>query len=317
MRSISPSWQIMEVPRGPLPSARTARHWMREMTPSVRRRLVRPTMARVGAINRTLMPFLQGTLLVAKPDLHDYALRAGSQVSLLAVGWFDLSAQLALEVARTDNSIYDGTALRSDLVLLAGHYGRRWFALRRRQRALHTDGWVRLANRRLIPEPRPGESAPGRAGRRLEGPPDRGLRGLRRCRIRLADAGRLHLDRQWRRRRCHLPQPRHLQRHPYRDGRRFVHERHQADPRPRLPDRGSRRLVRLWRREPSLPGHRQSLGTCRERRREAGCPMLVHDSPHAAKSRELGRNLRSVRAEHDDHRRSVRGSCCFCGGANE
>src|SRR5204862_1163471 len=84
---------------------------------------------RVGAINRTLMPFLQGTLLVAKPDLHDYALRAGSQVSLLAVGWFDLSAQLALEVARTDNSIYDGTALRSDLVLLAGHYGRRWFAL--------------------------------------------------------------------------------------------------------------------------------------------------------------------------------------------
>ena len=37
--------------------------------------------------------------------------------------------QLAFEVAATENSIYRGTALRTDLVLLAGHYGRRWFAV--------------------------------------------------------------------------------------------------------------------------------------------------------------------------------------------
>jgi hypothetical protein len=84
---------------------------------------------RVRAIDRTLMPFAQATLLVARPDLHDYALRAGSQVSLVEVGWFDLSMQLAFEVAGTQNSIYGGTALRSDVVLLAGHYGRRWFAV--------------------------------------------------------------------------------------------------------------------------------------------------------------------------------------------
>ena len=84
---------------------------------------------RVDAIDRTLMPFAQATLLVAKPDLHDYAFRAGSQVSLVTVGWFDLSTQLAFEVAGTENSIYRGTALRTDLVLLAGHYGRRWFAV--------------------------------------------------------------------------------------------------------------------------------------------------------------------------------------------
>ena len=84
---------------------------------------------RVPAIDRTLMPFAQATLLVAKPDVNDYALRAGSQVSLVEVGWFDLSMQLAFEVAGTENSIYRGTALRTDLVLLAGHYGRRWFAV--------------------------------------------------------------------------------------------------------------------------------------------------------------------------------------------
>lgn len=83
----------------------------------------------VPAINRTLMPFAQATLLVAKPDLHDHALRAGSQVSIVEVGWFDLSMQLAFEVAGTQNSIYGGTALRSDVVLLAGHYSRRWFAV--------------------------------------------------------------------------------------------------------------------------------------------------------------------------------------------
>src|SRR5262249_51093304 len=77
----------------------------------------------------TLMPFAQATMLVAHPDLHDYAFRAGSQVSLLTIGWFDLSAQLAFEVASTENSIYRGTALRSDVVLLAGHYRRRWFAV--------------------------------------------------------------------------------------------------------------------------------------------------------------------------------------------
>ena len=48
---------------------------------------------------------------------------------ILHLGWFDLSAQLAFEVAGTENSIYRGTALRSDVVLLAGHYGRRWFAV--------------------------------------------------------------------------------------------------------------------------------------------------------------------------------------------
>jgi hypothetical protein len=84
---------------------------------------------RVGALDRTLMPFVQATLPVAKPDLHDYAVRAGAQVSALSVGWFDLSLQLAFEVAETENSIYRGTALRSDVVLLAGHYGRRWFAV--------------------------------------------------------------------------------------------------------------------------------------------------------------------------------------------
>jgi hypothetical protein len=80
-------------------------------------------------VDRTLIPFAQATLLVARPDLHDYGLRAGAQVSVVSIGWFDLSAQLALGVAGTENSIYTGTALRTDLALLAGHYGRRWFAV--------------------------------------------------------------------------------------------------------------------------------------------------------------------------------------------
>jgi hypothetical protein len=84
---------------------------------------------RIDALDRTLMPFAQATLLVARPDLHDDALRAGAQMSLLHLGWFDLSAQLAFEVAGTENSIYSGTALRTDVVLLAGHYARRWFAV--------------------------------------------------------------------------------------------------------------------------------------------------------------------------------------------
>jgi hypothetical protein len=84
---------------------------------------------RLTRIDRTLMPFAQATMLVARPDLKDYAFRAGAQISLLAIGWFDLSTQLAFEVAGTENSIYTGTALRTDLALLAGHYGRRWFAV--------------------------------------------------------------------------------------------------------------------------------------------------------------------------------------------
>jgi hypothetical protein len=84
---------------------------------------------RLDALNRTWMPFAQATIPVARPDLHDYAFRAGAQVSLLSAGWFDLSTQLAFAVAETENSIYRGTALRTDLVLLGGHYGRRWFAV--------------------------------------------------------------------------------------------------------------------------------------------------------------------------------------------
>jgi hypothetical protein len=83
----------------------------------------------LDAIGRALMPFAQATMLVARPDLRDFAFRAGGQVSLLAIGWFDLSTQLAFEVAGTENSIYTATALRSDVALLAGHYGRRWFAV--------------------------------------------------------------------------------------------------------------------------------------------------------------------------------------------
>ena len=84
---------------------------------------------RVDAIDRTLMPFAQATLVAARPDLHDDAFAAGAQVSLLHAGWFDLAGQLAFEVAGTQNSIYSGTALRTDLALLAGHHGRRWFLL--------------------------------------------------------------------------------------------------------------------------------------------------------------------------------------------
>jgi hypothetical protein len=83
----------------------------------------------LGSTGRTLMPFAQASLLVARPDLHDYAFKAGAQTSVLRAGWFDLATQLALEVAGTSNSIYEATALRTDLVLLAGHYGRRWFAV--------------------------------------------------------------------------------------------------------------------------------------------------------------------------------------------
>jgi hypothetical protein len=94
---------------------------------------------RMSAIDRTLIPFAQATLLVARPDLHDYGLRVGSQISVVSIGWFDLSAQLALGVAGTENSIYTGTALRSELVLLAGHYGRRWFAV---AEAGHDRAWL-------------------------------------------------------------------------------------------------------------------------------------------------------------------------------
>jgi hypothetical protein len=84
---------------------------------------------RLRWIDRTLMPFAQATTVVAKPDLYDSAFRAGAQMSLVSIGWFDLSAQLALGAAGTENSIYSGIALRTDAVLLAGHYGRRWFAV--------------------------------------------------------------------------------------------------------------------------------------------------------------------------------------------
>jgi hypothetical protein len=82
---------------------------------------------RVEALDRTVMPFVQGTLMTAHPDLGDYAARAGAQTSLLRAGWFDLSAQLGFGVAGTDDSIHRATALRADAVLLAGHYGRSWF----------------------------------------------------------------------------------------------------------------------------------------------------------------------------------------------
>jgi len=84
---------------------------------------------RLDRIGRTMMPFAQATLPIARPDLHDYAFRAGAQISVVTIGWFDLSTQLALDVAETENSIYRGTALRTDLVLLGGHYARRWFAV--------------------------------------------------------------------------------------------------------------------------------------------------------------------------------------------
>ena len=84
---------------------------------------------RVNVLDRTLMPFAQASLAVAKPDLHDYAFRVGSQISVVSIGWFDLSTQIAVGVAGTENGIYSGTALRSELALLAGHYGRRWFAV--------------------------------------------------------------------------------------------------------------------------------------------------------------------------------------------
>jgi hypothetical protein len=84
---------------------------------------------RIAAIDRTVMPFVQATLVMARPDLHDYAFRGGAQVSLVRTGGFDLSTQLAFQVAGTDNSIYSGTALGSNLVLLAGHYAKRWFAV--------------------------------------------------------------------------------------------------------------------------------------------------------------------------------------------
>jgi hypothetical protein len=93
----------------------------------------------LDAIGRTLMPFAQATMLVARPDLRDYALRVGGQVSLLAIGWFDLSTQLAFELAGTENSIYTATALRSDVALLAGHYGRRWFTV---AEAGHDRAWL-------------------------------------------------------------------------------------------------------------------------------------------------------------------------------
>jgi hypothetical protein len=84
---------------------------------------------RLAALDRTLIPFAQASLAVAKPDLHDYALRVGSQISVGSIGWFDLSTQVAFGVAGTENGIYNGTALRTELALLAGHYGRRWFAV--------------------------------------------------------------------------------------------------------------------------------------------------------------------------------------------
>jgi len=84
---------------------------------------------RLAPLDRTLIPFAQASLDVAKPDLHDYAFRVGSQISVVSVGWFDLSTQVAVGVAGTENGIYTGTALRTELALLAGHYGRRWFAV--------------------------------------------------------------------------------------------------------------------------------------------------------------------------------------------
>jgi hypothetical protein len=84
---------------------------------------------RLAPLDRTVMPFLQGTLMTARPDLGDYAARGGAQMSVVRAGWFDLSAQLALSVEGTENSIHRATALRGDVVLLAGHYGRAWFLL--------------------------------------------------------------------------------------------------------------------------------------------------------------------------------------------
>jgi len=82
---------------------------------------------RVPAIHRTVMPFAQATLLPAHADLGDYGARGGAQVSLLDLGWLDISTQLAVEVEGTDNVTHRATALRSDVVLLIGHYARAWF----------------------------------------------------------------------------------------------------------------------------------------------------------------------------------------------
>jgi hypothetical protein len=93
----------------------------------------------LGRSGRTLIPFGEARLLVARPDLHDYAVKLGAQTSVVRAGWFDLSAQFALEVAGTSNTIYEATALRTDVVLLAGHYAPRWFAL---GEAGHDRAWL-------------------------------------------------------------------------------------------------------------------------------------------------------------------------------
>ena len=83
---------------------------------------------RLGPLDRTLVPFIQGTLVAAHPD-GDFAVRAGAQLPILHRGWFDLAGQLAFEVDQTTNDIYRATALATDVTLLAGHFGRRWFLL--------------------------------------------------------------------------------------------------------------------------------------------------------------------------------------------
>jgi hypothetical protein len=84
---------------------------------------------RLAPLDRTLVPFIQGTLVAAHPDLGDFAVRAGAQLPILHRGWFDLAGQLAFEVDQTTNDIYRATALATDVTLLAGHFGRRWFLL--------------------------------------------------------------------------------------------------------------------------------------------------------------------------------------------
>jgi hypothetical protein len=80
---------------------------------------------RVPVIDRTIMPL--GQITVVQPDPRNLGLRGGAQIGILDVWLVDISAQLALEVERGQNSICTATALRSDLVFLVGHYWQEWF----------------------------------------------------------------------------------------------------------------------------------------------------------------------------------------------
>lgn len=81
---------------------------------------------RVRRIRRSLMIGGELSMPLLRPDLRDSAIAVRARMSAVAVAGFELPLALGLRVINTDNDLFRGTALGSELATYPGYYRSRW-----------------------------------------------------------------------------------------------------------------------------------------------------------------------------------------------